>query len=177
MPLSWTKVRSKFKVPLRVVGWCLWRSLQRRTQKCQRLKQQRDAARQDVARQDAKIARQQEQLGKLQDRLRTLELEARGHGRRLRSTGRALRAAARRAVRRRGGITRGRGKPEKKALQHDRGARLQAQGGHLSEVAVGTRFAICRAQRRDGQSAVGDPTNGVTLQPSEVDFGSGSGGR
>lgn len=77
MALSWTKVRSEFKVPLRVVGWCLWRSLQRRTQKCERLKHQRDAARLEVARQDAKIAQQQEQLCELQDRLRKLEAENR----------------------------------------------------------------------------------------------------
>ena len=77
MPLSWTKVRAEFKVPLRVVGWCLWRSLQRRVRKCQHFKRQRDEARREVARQDVELARRQEQLGELQNRLRKLEAENR----------------------------------------------------------------------------------------------------
>lgn len=74
---SWTKVRSKCKLPLRVVGWCLWRSLQRRVRKCQRFKQQRDEARRQVAQKEVELARQQEQLCELQNRLRTLEAENR----------------------------------------------------------------------------------------------------
>ena len=67
----------EFKVPLRVVGWCLWRSLQRRVRKCQHFKRQRDEARREVARQDVELARRQEQLGELQNRLRKLEAENR----------------------------------------------------------------------------------------------------
>jgi hypothetical protein len=77
MELSWTEVRSKFKSPLRVVGWCLWRSLQRRVRKCQHYKQQRDDAREEVARKDVELARQQEQIDQLQNRLRALEAENR----------------------------------------------------------------------------------------------------
>ena len=77
MALSWTKVRSEFKSPLRVVGRCLWRSLQRRERKCQRFKQQRDDARGEVARQNVVIARQEEQLCELQNRLRQQETENR----------------------------------------------------------------------------------------------------
>lgn len=75
MSLSWTKVRAKFKSPLRVVGWALWRSLQRLKRKCQGFKQQRDEARQEVARQNVELARRQEELGELRRRLRTLEAE------------------------------------------------------------------------------------------------------
>jgi hypothetical protein len=73
MESSWTEVRSKFKLPLRVVGWCLWRRLQQRAGKCQRFKRQRDEARREVARQEVELARRQEQLGELQNRLRKLE--------------------------------------------------------------------------------------------------------
>lgn len=77
MQLSWTEVRSKFKVPLRVVGWCLWRSRQRQVQKCQRFKRQRDEARREIDRKDAELARQREQLGEWQNRWRKLEAENR----------------------------------------------------------------------------------------------------
>ena len=77
MELSWTEVRSKFKLPLRVVGWCLWRRLQQRGRKCQRFKQQRDEARQAVAQQDAELARRRQQLSELQNRLRNVEAENR----------------------------------------------------------------------------------------------------
>jgi len=77
MGLSWTEVRSKFKLPLRVVGWCLWRSLQRQVRKCHRFKEQRDEAKREVARKEAKLARQQEQLCQLQNRLREVEAENR----------------------------------------------------------------------------------------------------
>jgi hypothetical protein len=77
MQLSWTEVRAKFKLPLRVVGWCLWRRLQRQVRKCQYFKQQRDDARRKVARQNVELARQQEKLDELQNRLRTLETENR----------------------------------------------------------------------------------------------------
>ena len=77
MGLSWTEVRSKFKVPLRVVGWSLWRSLQRRARKCQRFRQERDEARRQVAQKNVELARQQEQLCELQNRLRDLEAENR----------------------------------------------------------------------------------------------------
>ena len=74
---SWTEVRSKFKSPLRVVGWCLWRSMQQRVQKCQRFRQQRDEARRAVAQKEVELARQREKLCELQDRLRELEAENR----------------------------------------------------------------------------------------------------
>jgi hypothetical protein len=77
MESSWTEVRSKFKLSLWVVGWCLWRRLQRRERKCQHFKQQRDEARQEVAKRDVEIARQREQLCELQNRLRKLEAENR----------------------------------------------------------------------------------------------------
>jgi hypothetical protein len=77
MELSWTEVRSKSKWPLRVVGWCLWRRLRRRTRKCQQFRRQRDEARQVVARQNVELARQREQLCDLQNRLRKLEAENR----------------------------------------------------------------------------------------------------
>jgi hypothetical protein len=77
MELSWTKVRSKFKMPFRVVGWCLRRRLQRQMRKCQLLKQQRDEARREADHKDRRIASQQDELGKLKNRLRTLEAENR----------------------------------------------------------------------------------------------------
>jgi hypothetical protein len=77
MGLLWTEVRSSYKLPLRVVGWCLWRSLQLRVRKCQRFKQQRDEARLEVVRQEVELARQQERLDELQNRLRKVEAENR----------------------------------------------------------------------------------------------------
>ena len=77
MQLSWTEVRSKFKLPLRVVGWCLWQRLQRQVRKSQHFKQQRDDTRRKIARQNVELARQQEKLDELQNRLRTLETENR----------------------------------------------------------------------------------------------------
>lgn len=77
MGLSWTEVRSNCKLPLRVVGWCLWRSLQQRVRKCQRFKQQRNEARREIVQQGIELARQQEQLCDLQNRLRKLETENR----------------------------------------------------------------------------------------------------
>ena len=73
MGLSWTKVRLKYKTPLRVVFRCLWQRLQRRSRKCHHFKLQRDEARQEVARQEVELARQREQLRVLQDRLRKSE--------------------------------------------------------------------------------------------------------
>jgi len=74
---SWTEVRSRFKLPLRVVGWCLWRRLQRRVRKCRCFKEQRDEARREVARKDVELERQQERLSELQNRLRELDAENR----------------------------------------------------------------------------------------------------
>jgi hypothetical protein len=78
MGLSWTEVWSKFKSPLRVVAWCLWRRLQRCVRKCRRLKQQRDEARREVARKDVELARQKEELDEVRNRLRKAEAEVRG---------------------------------------------------------------------------------------------------
>ena len=77
MGLSWTEERSKFKIPLRVVGWCLWRKWQRRVRKCERFQQERDEARRDAAQKVVELARQQRQIGELQDRLREQEAENR----------------------------------------------------------------------------------------------------
>lgn len=77
MELSWTETRSKFKLPLRVVGWCLWRSLQQRVRKCQRFKQERDEARREVVRQNVELTRQRQRLDELRNRLRKLEAENR----------------------------------------------------------------------------------------------------
>ena len=77
MALSWTEVRAKFKSPLRVVCRCLWQRFRRCVRKCERLKQERDEARREVARQDVEIAGQQEELSELRDRVRKLEVENR----------------------------------------------------------------------------------------------------
>lgn len=77
MGLSWTETRANFKPPLRVVGWCLWRRLQRQVQKCRRFKQQRDDARREVARQNVELARQQDKFDELRNCLRKLETENR----------------------------------------------------------------------------------------------------
>jgi hypothetical protein len=70
MESSWQEVRGECKVPLRVVGWCLWRKLRRRERKCHLFKRQRDEARREVVRQSAEIAKRDEQLHALRDRLR-----------------------------------------------------------------------------------------------------------
>ena len=57
MPISWTDGRLSFKSPLRVVAGVLWRSRERKTQKCRRLKQQIEEAQRKSARQEAEIRR------------------------------------------------------------------------------------------------------------------------
>lgn len=75
MGLSWTIVRAEFKTPLRVVGWCLWRRLRRLRGKCQRFRQQRDQARQELARANVAWKQKQKQIVALQNRVRKLEGE------------------------------------------------------------------------------------------------------
>lgn len=77
MASSWTKFRAKCKSPSWVVGWGLWRSRQAQARKCERLKQERDEARREVARKDAEFQQQQGQIHELQNRVRKLEAENR----------------------------------------------------------------------------------------------------
>ena len=82
MPISWTRIRSQFKSPVRVVGCCLWRSRERKTFKCRRLKQQLDEARRTIAHQEAEIRRQGEEIAAWQRNARRLEEQSREQARR-----------------------------------------------------------------------------------------------
>jgi len=75
--VSWTEVRSKYKSPLRVAAWSLWRSRERKTGKCRRLKQQLDEAQRTIARQEAEIQRQKEEIRACQRQARRLEVQNR----------------------------------------------------------------------------------------------------
>jgi hypothetical protein len=73
VPISWTEGRSKYKSPLRVVAWTLWRTRERKTLKCRRLKGQLHEARRTIAGCEAEIQRLKEEIGELKQKTRCLE--------------------------------------------------------------------------------------------------------
>lgn len=77
MPISWTEVRSKFKSPLRVVAWFLWRSRETQAEKCRNLAARLKDAEQTIARQEAEIQRQQEKIRAWQQQSQSLEQQHR----------------------------------------------------------------------------------------------------
>ena len=77
MTLSWTKARSGFKSPLRVVARFVWRSREVKAQQCRRLSQQLGDARRMIARLEAKTRRKDEEILVLKQQVRRLEEEKR----------------------------------------------------------------------------------------------------
>lgn len=73
MPISWTNVRSKFKSPLRVVAWVLWRSRETKAKKCRKWKQCFEEAQRTVVCQEAEIQRKDEEIRELKHQLRRAE--------------------------------------------------------------------------------------------------------
>jgi hypothetical protein len=75
--LSWREIGSRFKSPLRVVACVLWRSRERKSQKCRDLKQQLDEARRIITRQEALLEQQREEIRAWKQQSRRLEDEGR----------------------------------------------------------------------------------------------------
>jgi hypothetical protein len=75
--LSWPNIGSQFKSPLRVVACFLWRSRERKAQKCRNLKQQLDEARQIILQQEVQLERQREEIGAWEQQSRQWEDQTR----------------------------------------------------------------------------------------------------
>lgn len=77
MESSWTKARTSFKSPLRVVVWFLLRSRENKTNKCRELKRRLQESQRCLAERQVELERQREETQRWRQETRRLESEMR----------------------------------------------------------------------------------------------------